>query len=279
MSVVTSSTKPRVCSFESRRASEMESLLQRNDAIATVAPSMRECPLNEHTEAFAYAEKLLSGEIDITVFMTGVGASTLLSAVETKFDRDEFLAALRNQAVIVRGPKPQIVMREWHVDVTARAPEPNTWRELLDVMDELDLTGKTIAVQEYGQPNEQFAQALRERGGNVMSVTVYAWTLPEDLAPLQSAIRSGAEHNFDVTLFTSAQQIRHVVQIAESLGVRETWTAAANSSVIGSIGPTCSEALVEAGLTVSMEPSHPTMGHLVKEAVACWRHIRKETAS
>lgn len=213
----------------------------------------------------------MAGRIDITVFMTGVGASTLLSAIETKFDREQFLDALRKQAVIIRGPKPQKVMREWQVAVTARAPEPNTWRELLALLDDLDLGGKTIAVQEYGQPNEQFAAALRERGASVISVTVYAWTLPDDLEPLEATIRSGAAGEFDVTLFTSAQQIRHVTQIAGSLDLRDAWISAANKTVVGSIGPTCSEALVEAGLNVSMEPSHPTMGHLVKESIEHWR--------
>jgi uroporphyrinogen-III synthase len=35
--------------------------------------------------------------------------------------------------------------------------------------------------------------------------------------------------------------------------------------VIASIGPICSEALTEHGLCPDLEPTHPKMGHLVKE--------------
>src|SRR5262245_47750100 len=42
----------RICSFESRRAGEMEQLLRRNGASPTVVPSMREVPLEHNETAF-----------------------------------------------------------------------------------------------------------------------------------------------------------------------------------------------------------------------------------
>jgi uroporphyrinogen-III synthase len=46
----------RVCSFESRRADEMRSLIERHGASATVVPSMREVPLESNSPVFAFAE-------------------------------------------------------------------------------------------------------------------------------------------------------------------------------------------------------------------------------
>ncbi|MEI8022470.1 MAG: uroporphyrinogen-III synthase, partial [Schlesneria sp.] len=59
----------RVCSFESRRAVEMKSLIERSSAIATIAPSMREIPLDENPDAFAFADELLAGKIVVMIFM------------------------------------------------------------------------------------------------------------------------------------------------------------------------------------------------------------------
>ncbi|MDA1015593.1 MAG: uroporphyrinogen-III synthase [Planctomycetota bacterium] len=246
----------------------MASLIRRNAAEPTVAPSMMERPLEENEQAFEFAERLLAGELDAIVFLTGVGATALMSALETRYARDDVLAAIRRCLVIIRGPKPLAVMREWDVPVTARAAEPNTWRELLQVFDEqIPVNGKTIAVQEYGQPSVELADGLRDRGANVMSVTVYQWTMPDDTRPLEQAILRTINGEFDVLLFTSAQQIRHVIELADSLGKAAAWVTAANDCVIGSIGPTCSETANEAGLEVRLEPSHPTMGHLVKESI------------
>jgi uroporphyrinogen-III synthase len=260
----------RVCSFESRRAEEMASLIRRHGGEPTVAPSMQEVPLEDNREALGFAKALLDGEIDFVVFLTGVGATALMDVAGQQYPRAELLAALDRCVTIVRGPKPTAVLRNWGVHIDHRAPEPNTWRELLGLFDDaaVDLSGKTVAVQEYGQPNTDLYAGLRERGAVVRSVPVYSWKLPDDTAPLEAAVRAACERRFDVLLLTSAQQVRHVLEVAEHMGLRDEWLAAAAECLIGSIGPTCSEAVRETGLPVDLEPSHPKMGVLVREVLA-----------
>ncbi|HEY0982745.1 MAG TPA: uroporphyrinogen-III synthase [Schlesneria sp.] len=260
----------RVCSFESRRASEMKSLIERNGATATIAPSMREIPLDDNPAVFKFVEELVAGRIDIVVFMTGVGATALLAAVETRYSREDFLAALARTVVVVRGPKPTAVLRGWDVRIAHRAPEPNTWREVYQLLESTGpLAGRRIAIQEYGQPSVELYNAIESRQGTVVPVPVYQWALPHDLAPLRSAIHGTIAGDFDLMLFTSAQQLNHVLAVAEEDGLREKWLEAANrTSVIASIGPTASENLRAQGVRVDVEPTRSTMGALVKEAVA-----------
>ena len=273
----------RVCSFESRKQDEMRSLIERNGGVATIAASMREVPLENNVAVFEFLDRVLAGEIDVVIFMTGVGARALLEVVETKLNRATFFDSLQRCCLIVRGPKPTAVLREWGVRIDHRAPEPNTWRELLSVIDAglsfpksaptssdaspQPLLGRTMAIQEYGLPSAELYSALTTRGVTLLPVPVYRWELPTDTAPLEAAIRATVAGEFDVLLFTSAQQIRNVLEVAERLNVRESFLAATQRCRIGSIGPTCSEALREAGLRVDLEPSHPHMGHLVRETL------------
>lgn len=264
----TTPSLPRVCSFESRRAGEMRSLIERHGAVATIAPSMREVPLAENAAAFTFAGELLAGRIDVVVFTTGVGARALLQAVETRYDRAEFLNGLQRTVIVVRGPKPAAVLREWNVRIDHRAPEPNTWRELLSTIDQsTPVSGRTVAVQEYGEPNEEFYRALESRGAHVVRVPVYLWAFPEDTGPLRRAIQSTTAGEFDVLMFTSAQQVENVLRAAEQDGRREKWQAAASECLIASIGPTCSEKLRDEGLPVHFEASPPKMGQLVRGAI------------
>jgi uroporphyrinogen-III synthase len=246
----------------------MALLLRKHGCDATVVPSMREVPLEQNDEAFRFAADLLSGRIDVVVFLTGVGAQALLEVVVTRFDRERILAALGQCCVIARGPKPVAVLREWGTHIDFRAPEPNTWRELVAILDQenVPLAGRVVAVQEYGRPGEELYAALRSRGANVRPVPVYRWALPEDTGPLEEAIRCTVRGEFDLLLCTSANQITNVLEVAARLGLRDEWLAAANQCVIASIGPTASEALREAGLPPDLEPSHPRMGQLVREA-------------
>ncbi len=48
----------RVLSLESRRASEIETLIHRAGGDPFVAPSMREIPLEQNSEALSFAERL-----------------------------------------------------------------------------------------------------------------------------------------------------------------------------------------------------------------------------
>ena len=61
----------RLCSFESRRADQMRSMIERQGGVATVVPSMREVPLDENAAALDFAQRLLDGNVDVVVFMTG----------------------------------------------------------------------------------------------------------------------------------------------------------------------------------------------------------------
>lgn len=256
----------RVCSVESRRGAEMQSLLERHGFAATIAPSMREVPLEDHAAVMHFLEELQAGRIDVVVFMTGVGARALLTVVETRLPRVDFFRLLRGVTVVVRGPKPVAVLREWEVRIDHRAPEPNTWRELLQTLDDFaPVTGKCVAVQEYGVPNAEFYAGLASRGASVITVPVYRWEFPENPEPLRSAVHGTLAGEFDVLMLTSANQLHNIVKMAEAEGVREKWLAAASKCVIASIGPTASETIQSYGLAADLEPTHGKMGTLVRE--------------
>jgi uroporphyrinogen-III synthase len=258
----------RVCAFESRKGSEMRGLLERQGMAATIAPSMREVPLAENPEAFAFADRLFAGTIDIVILLTGVGTRALADVLTTKHTSNDLLAALQKCTIIVRGPKPAAVLREWKVRIDHQVPEPNTWRDLVAMLDaKVPVTGKRVSVQEYGEPNPELYDALSQRQAEVIRVPVYRWALPQETGPLLAAIRATIAGQIDVLIFTSAQQVRNLLLLAETNGLRDAWLASARKCAVASIGPTASETLQAEGLPADIEPGHPKMGHLV-QAVA-----------
>lgn len=253
----------RVLALESRRAVEIETLIRTRGGEAFVAPSMREIPLQNNAPAFAFMDRLLAGQFDMVIFLTGVGAKLLAQAIETRHPPGLFQEAMRELAVVVRGPKPSGVMREWNVPVAAIAGEPNTWREVLTVTE--GRPERNIAVQEFGRSSVELLDALRARGADVTSVPVYQWELPENTGPLREAVHRLARGEFDLVLFTAAVQLTHLLQIAEAEGIDVA--PALRRLVVASIGPTTSEALRDQGIPPDFEPSHPKMGILVTEAL------------
>ena len=263
----------RVLALESRRGPELAKLISSYGGEPVVAPAMREVPLESNKEALAFAAALLAGEFDMVIFLTGVGARALLSVVETAYKREDYIAALQGVNVVARGPKPVAVLRELGVTPAVTVPEPNTWRELLLALDEagasreeLRLRGARVAVQEYGVSNPELLSGLRERGADVTRVPVYQWAMPDDRAPLQAAVKALANEEIDTVLFTTSVQVAHLFQMAAEMKLEDLMRLGLNRTIVASIGPTTSEELQRRGIRADLEPSHPKMGFLVKEA-------------
>lgn len=269
----------RVLALESRRAKEMAQLIANHGGQAMVAPATREVPAGDGGDAQRFVSALKEGRVDIVIFLTGVGARALAQAAEAISPREEFIAALSRTTVIARGPKPVAALRELGVPVAAVVPEPNTWRELLQMLDEqkeeIPVRGRTVVVQEHGVPSPELVAGLSERGAEVLPVHIYEWSLPEDTEPLRNAVNAIARGEIDVLLVTSAVQIRHLLQIADETKLRDEVVRALARVVVASIGPVTSAGLHEAGIHVDMEPSHPKMGFLVKEAAEQSGKIRR----
>jgi uroporphyrinogen-III synthase len=254
----------RVFAFESRRATEMAQLIRSREGEPFVAPSMREAPLEQNEEAFAFAERLFAGEFDMVVLLTGVGTRLLNKALASRYPAERFAEALGRVAIAARGPKPVAALREMGLKPAVTAPEPNTWRELLAALE--GRTERRIAVQEYGRSNPELLEALRARGAEVTPVRVYGWDLPEDTGPLREAAARIAAGEADVALFTTAVQVVHLFRVAGECGVEAgALQAGLARAVVGSIGPTTTEALEEYGIRPDLEPSRPRMGILVQE--------------
>ncbi|HXY23730.1 MAG TPA: uroporphyrinogen-III synthase [Candidatus Acidoferrum sp.] len=262
----------RVLALESRRAPELAKLISSYGGQPVVAPAMREVPLDSNSEALQFVGRLLAGQFDMVIFLTGVGCRAILEVAESKYRRDDYLAALRRVKVVPRGPKPVAVLRELGVTPTLTVPEPNTWRELLQTLDQaansspdFRLRGARIALQEYGVSNPELIEALTERDARVTRVPVYRWDLPEDLGPLQSAIRDLAAEKVDAVLFTTGIQVGHLFQVAAEMKLEEAIRRGLRRAIVASIGPTTTEELQRKGINPDFEPSHPKMGFLVKE--------------
>jgi uroporphyrinogen-III synthase len=259
----------KVVSFESRRAKEMAELIRRYHGEPIVAPSMREIPLSENRAALDLLPAIEAGKFDILILMTGVGAKTLNEILLTQYSQEKIVAVLKTVQLVARGPKPVAALKELGLQAAVIVPEPNTWREVVSTLESaVDLSGKRVAIQEYGIANPELVAALESRGATVTSIPIYRWALPENLAPLRTAIEKIFGGEADVVLFTNGAQVDHLFQVAESDNAKERLRAAIKKLVIGSVGPVCTDVLRQFGLQPDIEPTHPKMGSLIAEVAA-----------
>src|SRR5579863_10458291 len=113
----------RVVAFESRMAAEVATMIERRGGAAIIAPAMREVPLEDNHAALDFAQHLLAGEIEVVIFLTGVGVRALMQVIETRHARAAVVDALGRTTIVVRGPKPTKVVRELGLEPAILARE------------------------------------------------------------------------------------------------------------------------------------------------------------
>ncbi|HKN86446.1 MAG TPA: uroporphyrinogen-III synthase [Nitrospiraceae bacterium] len=245
----------------------MRRLIERYGGRPLMAPSMQEVPLQDNSEVLQFGERLLADHLDMVILLTGVGTRVMLDVLLTRYSVEQITGALERTVLVVRGPKPKAVLREFGLAPSVDVPEPNTWRDIIEALDRgKPVAGLRIAVQEYGVINAELIEGLRGRGAQVTRVPVYRWTLPDDLTPFQNVLDAILEGRVDVLLVTNAVQIDHAWQVLAQPSRQDQFRRALGNVVVASIGPTATERLRSYGFSVDLEPSHPRMGILVKES-------------
>lgn len=264
----------RIGLLEARRSGEMATLVQRQGGAPVSAPAMKESPSESGEQAGALIDELSAGRIDAAVFLTGAGFRALVTEAEKLGRGDELLDGLRRVQIAARGPKPVAAMRERGLPVAAGTVEPHTTHELLAALASLDLAGQSVAVVHYGERSDAVVGWLAPRCARVTELCLYEWQMPADTEPLQRLVDEVIAGRVDAVAFTTQVQVRHLFAIAAQSGREAELAHALNSrTVVASIGPTCSAALVAAGVTPVVTPEHPKMGHLVTALAAHFANV------
>jgi uroporphyrinogen-III synthase len=254
----------RIAITEWRQASELASLLERQGAMVFSCPLVEQRPPDDRKELVEFIERMIRGEIDLMIFLTGIGARTLVETAGAVGKKDDFLRALEQVRVVVRGPKPLAVLRALGVRVDIVPKEPTT-HGVLAALGAERLAGTTVGVQLYGVPNPLLRQELERRGATVVEVLPYDYRLASPEAEVVDFIGRILDGEFDAVAFTSAPQVTMLFAVAERHGVAEMLRRSLNEEVpVAVIGPVAEKALADAGVTARIKPTHFVMGFLVK---------------
>jgi uroporphyrinogen-III synthase len=197
------------------------------------------------------------------IFQTGVGTRALFRVTDSLGSTQKLLGLLEQATVVVRGPKPTGELKARGVRIDVRAASPFTSETVMAAIAASPLTGARVVVQRYGEANRRLCEALTARGASVQEIATYRWALPEDTGPLERLIDALSRAAVDAVVFTSAVQVKHLFAVAERMSRTAELPALLRGLIVASIGPVCSRALEERGITPTFEADPPKLGSLV----------------
>ena len=253
--------------FEHRFAKEFSTLFERLGATVHSCPMLEEKPVENREELQEFVRLAVSAKLDVMIFLTGVGARFLVAEAEAMDLKEDFLKALGNLTVVVRGPKPVAALRQLGVQIHV-APDNPTTEGVIEALRSRNLEGMRVGVQLYGVPNPQLVSALEAKGATVWPVQVYAYGAASDSGAVNELISRLLDGKIQVVVFTSTPQVRMLFDFATQAGVAEALENALRRGVtIASIGEVTNRALAARNLTPKIVPAQSKMGALA-QAVA-----------
>jgi uroporphyrinogen-III synthase len=263
--------RPLVALLESRMSQELARLVEKHGGAPVCVPAVREVPSFDSEAVSRVLDELAAQQHEVVIFMTGVAVALLFEVAEHLGRRAMLVAALRRVTTVCRGPKPSAALRGFGVPPTLSACAPFTVAEIVDALEDLEITGRSVLLFHYGERSATVAETLLARRAELHECWLYRWLMPGDPAALEHLVQRIIAGEVDALALTCQIQFRHLYRVAERLELERSLLGALNDQVVTAvIGPTC-RAVVEAyGVAPRVMPEHPKMGPLV---VALMRHL------
>jgi uroporphyrinogen-III synthase len=252
-----------VAILETRTGAHLGELIARRGGIPMLAPALEEVPDVDSQAVASLLERWRTDPFEIVIFQTGVGTRALFQTTDAAGLTGELLRHLSSSVVVVRGPKPVGELNARAVRIDIRAATPFTTETVLAAVSTIPMQGARVLVQRYGAANQLLRETLEGRGAGVQEIATYRWALPADTQPLTRLLEALGRSSIDAVVFTSAVQIHNLYAVAEATGRASELANQLNRLVVASIGPVCSRALREHGVTPTFEADPPKLGPLV----------------
>lgn len=244
-----------------RRRDEQAVLLERRGARVVRVPVITHVPLLDDEALHAATEECIDDPPDLVVVTTGIGFRGWLEAAEGWDLGGALRVSLAGATLIARGAKPCGAIRAAGLSEGWSASSES----MVEIQDRLlaeGVRGRRIAVQLHGGVQEDFVDALRAAGADVVEVSVYRYRLPDDPTPLRRLVEQVLAGRFDAVTFTSAPAVNALLEVAGA-DVTELLRSFSSRVVAACVGPVTAAPLVKEGIP-ALVPDRSRLGALVR---------------
>lgn len=236
---------------ESRELEVFATLLERRGARVLRYPLVTILDAPDPAPVRAWLRDFAAGGCDDLILLTGEGLRRLLACLRRHEPQLEsaFLAALAAARKLTRGPKPARALRELGLEPQLVAQAPTT-AGVIATLATLDLAGRRVGVQLYGEPNPGLVGFLESAGARPLPVAPYAYAAASDAAQVRELLQRMRAGAVDAIAFTSKAQVERLFNDEPADTVR----AALGNVAVAAVGPVVAAALAAHGVDAGAMP-------------------------
>jgi uroporphyrinogen-III synthase len=239
---------------ETRELDRLAELLMAEGGRAWRCPLVSIVDAPDPAPVEAWLRELVAGRIDDVILLTGEGLRRMMTLAERRGFASEVVTALARVRKITRGPKPARALKELGLPTDIPAAVP-TSRGVMDELAALDLRGRRVGVQLYGEePNRELCAFIKTAGAQVLPVAPYMYASGSGGEKVAELIGEMAAGRVDVIAFTSAAQADRLFEVARARKLEPELAEALRRVRVAAIGPVATEALGRHGVVPTIVP-------------------------
>ncbi|WP_018750072.1 uroporphyrinogen-III synthase [Paenibacillus sanguinis] len=246
-----------------RRAEELGKLVENMGGIPLYRPAQGTVLLDD--------DDLRSGLVhwiehppDWSIFTTGMGLEAIFGMAENMGVARQLWDHLHSCSIAARGYKTVNALKKRQLNPIVRDDDGST-EGLIRGLSGHHLRGMEVLLQLHGDPAPRLVAWLEEQGAVCRQILPYRHIAPSDeqLSRLLSELVGG---QVDAVTFTSAPQVRFLMEHAEKQGQLNELLAALEGPVLPvAVGRITAMGLYEAGVPRVLAPKEERMGSMMVE--------------
>lgn len=241
---------------ETRELNVLANLLESRGAAVVRCPLVAIDDSPDHDDVVAWISRFVDDPPALAIFYTGEGLERLLGFAERAGIREGFVDKLRGVRKLCRGPKPKRALRRLGLDTEVQAHAPTT-AGIIETLETLDLRGRRVAVQLYGDKHVmELEEYLTARGVRPDWVWPYVYASAAADARVAELIDGLARGRIDAVAFTSQAQIERLLAVAKAHALEAQLREGLARTFVAAVGPVVAQALRAAGFDVQAMPEH-----------------------
>jgi uroporphyrinogen-III synthase len=239
---------------ETRQLDVLAAMLEKRGADVLRCPLVSILDVEDAEPVNRWLRGCIEYPFDDFIILTGEGIRRLRGFAARLGVESQWIESLRGTRKLARGPKPGRALQEIGLKPELQAVEPTT-EGVIATLDGLDLRGRRMAVQLYGEdPNARLMTYLSGRGVTPETVAPYRYASQSDDQQVQSLIGRLAMGEIDAITFTSSPQYRRLVEVADNNGLRAQLATGLGKTVVAAVGPVMAGVLQADGIRVEAIP-------------------------
>ncbi|NGZ76211.1 uroporphyrinogen-III synthase [Saccharibacillus alkalitolerans] len=259
-----------------RKAEELSKIVQNMGGTALIRPAQGTVFLDE-PELGSGISEWIRLKPEWSVLTTGMGLEALINAAQEMELGEAFMDTLAQSKIAARGYKTANALKKRGLAPLVRDDDGST-EGLLRQMEQYDFAGGSVLVQLHGDPAPKLVDWLEGRGASVRTVLPYRHIAPPE-EQLQQLLDDILERRVDAVTFTSAPQVRFLIQHAAAGGLEEALRASFDNEVVAvAVGKVTAQSIREEGIDRVIAPREERMGSMMVELAKYYAASRGEEA-